>query len=101
MIKNLKKIKFLISKKQINSLAILAILLSIGMVLEIFCLAILVPTISLVLDPNYINGMETIKSSLLLIGLNDNSSIVFLVLATTLILYLFKQTINFENVMIE
>lgn len=90
MIKNLKKVKFLISKKQIKSLVILAILLSIGMVLEIFCLAILVPTISLVLDPNYINGMETIKSSLLLIGLNNNSSIVFLVLATTLILYLFK-----------
>ncbi|MBJ25225.1 MAG: hypothetical protein CMC91_03700 [Flavobacteriaceae bacterium] len=90
MINNLKKVKFLISKGQTKSLIILAFLLSIGMILEIFCLAILIPTISFVLDPNYINELEVVKSYLLSIGIIERNSIVFVVLATTVILYIVK-----------
>ena len=51
MISTLKKINFLITKRQRKGLVILTLLLFIGMFLEIFGLGILIPTISIILDP--------------------------------------------------
>ena len=51
MLSTLKKINFLITKRQRIGLVILTFLLFIGMFLEIFGLGILIPTISIILDP--------------------------------------------------
>jgi len=51
MLSTLKKINFLITQRQRIGLVILTFLLFIGMFLEIFGLGILIPTISIILDP--------------------------------------------------
>ena len=54
MISTLKKINFLITKRQRKGLVILTFLLFIGMVLEVFGLGILIPALSILLDPEMI-----------------------------------------------
>ena len=58
MLNTFKKINFLITKRQRIELVILTLLLFVGMVLEVFGLGILIPVISVILDP------ETIEKSL-------------------------------------
>ena len=54
MISTLKKINFLITKRQRKGLVILTLLLFIGMILEVFRLGILIPALSILLDPKMI-----------------------------------------------
>jgi ABC-type multidrug transport system fused ATPase/permease subunit len=54
MIEALRKINFLISKGQRKGLIILSFLLIIAMILEVFGLGILIPAISIILDPDAI-----------------------------------------------
>ena len=61
MMSLLKKLNFLITKRQRKGLAILTFLLFVGMILEVFGLGILIPAISLLLDPEMI-GKNSIIS---------------------------------------
>ena len=58
----IKKINFLVTKRQRKGLIILTLLLFIGMFLEIFGLGILIPGLSIVLDPEMIEKTPLIKS---------------------------------------
>ena len=58
----IKKINFLLTKRQRKGLIILTLLLFIGMFLEIFGLGILIPGLSIVLDPEMIEKTPLIKS---------------------------------------
>ena len=55
MLSTLKKINFLITKRQRKGLVILTLLLFVGMVLEVFGLGILIPTLSIILDSETID----------------------------------------------
>ena len=55
MLGEIKKINFLITKRQRLGLILLAGLLFIGMIMEVLGLGILLPVISIILDPEIIN----------------------------------------------
>ena len=56
MIKSIKKIKFLLNKNQIKSLVILSLLLVIGMIFEVFGLGIIIPFITIILNPEFLTS---------------------------------------------
>ena len=60
MLEILKKINFLITKGQRKRLIALVFLLFIGMILEIFGLGILIPILSLLLNPENIDNEFTL-----------------------------------------
>ena len=62
MIITLKKINFLITRRQRKGMIILTILLFIGMALEVFGLGILIPVISILIDPEMIEKTPLIVS---------------------------------------
>tara|TARA_B110000977_G_C11090040_1_gene496385 strand:- start:7635 stop:9359 length:1725 start_codon:yes stop_codon:yes gene_type:complete len=86
MISTLKKINFLITKRQRKGLIILTLLLFVGMILEIFGLGILIPTLSLILDSEMIEKTSYISSikSFLPVFSNQNFTILFLGVVTLL-----------------
>jgi len=90
MISTLKKINFLITKRQRKGLVKLTFLLFIGMILEIFGIGILIPTISILLDP------EMIQESIYLSSIRENfskfsdQSFVFLFLGFIVLIYFIK-----------
>ena len=90
MIIILKKINFLITKRQRIGLVILAFLLFIGMIFEVFGLGILIPALSILLDPNLIENTPILNS--LRIQFSDFSDLLFISLALSAIVfvYLFK-----------
>ena len=90
MIIILKKINFLITKRQRIGLVILAFLLFIGMIFEVFGLGILIPALSILLDPNLIENTPNLNS--LRIQFSDFSDQLFISLALSAIVfvYLFK-----------
>ena len=61
MINVLKKINFLLTKRQRKGLIVLALLLFFGMILEVFGLGILVPALSILLDPEHSNNLVLIS----------------------------------------
>lgn len=90
MISTLKKINFLITKRQRKGLVILTLLLFVGMVLEVFGLGILIPALSILLDPEMIE----INTSLLFIrsffSQLSNQNFIFLILVFIIIIYFLK-----------
>jgi len=60
MLSTLKKINFLITNRQRKGLVILTLLLFVGMILEVFGLGILIPAISILLDPEMIEKTPSI-----------------------------------------
>jgi len=54
MVNILKKINFLITKRQRKGFVILTLLLFVGMILEVFGLGILIPALSILLDPEIV-----------------------------------------------
>ena len=90
MIAELKKINFLITRRQRLGLVLLAILLLLGMVMEVFGLGILLPAITLILDPDIINKNEYFGSISDYLGLDSHLEFVFYFLAIVLIIYLIK-----------
>ena len=67
MIESINKIKLLLTKQQKLSLVYLSLLLVIGMFLEIFGLGLIIPLITIILDPELINdtyGIRQIKEYL-------------------------------------
>lgn len=62
MIITLKKINFLITKRQRTGLVVLTILLFIGMFLEIFGLGIIIPALSILIDPELIDKTPVLRT---------------------------------------
>ena len=90
MISTLKKINFLITKRQRKGLILLAILLLIGMVMEVFGLGILLPAITLILDPDVINNNELFASIFKILAIESHVNFIFYFLVVVFLIYLFK-----------
>ena len=90
MLSTLKKINFLITKKQRKGLVILTLLLFVGMILEVFGLGILIPALSILLDPEMIetNSKASFVRSFFLGYSNQN--FLFIVLGTIVTVYFLK-----------
>jgi len=90
MINLLKKINFLITKRQKKDLIIIILMLFIGMILEVFGLGVLLPALSILLDP------EMVEKTPLILYLKEffpnysYNNFVFLFLGTIVLVYLFK-----------
>ena len=52
MLETLKKIKYLITERQLKGLILISFLLFIGILLELFGLGLIIPIISILLDPD-------------------------------------------------
>lgn len=92
MLSTLKKINFLITKRQRKGLVILTFLLFIGMVLEVFGLGILIPAISIILDAETIEKSAFISSIRDLLSDYSNQSFTFLFLGAIVLVYFIKST---------
>ena len=90
MISTLKKINFLITKRQRKGLVILTLLLFVGMVLEVFGLGILIPAISILLDPEMIEKTPMITSIKNLFPNFSHQNFVIFFLGATVLLYFIK-----------
>ena len=90
MIAEIKKINFLITRRQRLGLVLLAILLLIGMLMEVFGLGILLPAITLILDPEVINKNEYFGFISSYLGLDNHLEFVFYFLGLVLFIYLIK-----------
>ena len=90
MLSTLKKINFLITKRQRKGLVILTLLLFVGMILEVFGLGILIPALSILLDPEMIetNSIVSFVRSFFLEYSNQN--FLFIVLGLLLSVYFLK-----------
>ena len=90
MLSTLKKINFLITKRQRKGLVILTLLLFVGMILEVFGLGILIPALSILLDPEMIetNSIASFVRSFFLGYSNQN--FLFIVLGTIVTVYFLK-----------
>ena len=108
MFNTLKKINFLVSKRQRKGLIILTMLLFLGMIFEILGLGILIPTLNIILDPETLNKtpiLFTLKRSFPEFSHNDFIyfflGIIFLIYLTKTMLLVFityKQNIFLNNV---
>lgn len=90
MLSVLKKINFLITKRQRIGLVILTFLLFIGMFLEIFGLGILIPTISIILDPEITDKTPFILTIRNFFSELSDLSFAFLFLGVLVFVYLIK-----------
>jgi ABC-type multidrug transport system fused ATPase/permease subunit len=90
MISTLKKINFLITKRQRKGLVILTLLLFVGMVLEVFGLGILVPAISILLDPEMMEKTPLISSIRNYFIEFSNQNFIFLFLGSIVVVYFVK-----------
>lgn len=89
MIQTLKKVYFLITKRQRKGLIILSILLFIGMGMEVFGLGVLIPAISIILDPEMIDRTQLIISIKSFLGFSQQNFILFF-LSTIVVVYFLK-----------
>ena len=92
MLSTLKKINFLITKRQRKGLVILTFLLFIGMVLEVFGLGVLVPAISIILNPETIEKSPFISPIRNFLSDFSNQSFTFLFLGAIVLVYFIKST---------
>ena len=90
MISTIKKINFLITKRQRKGLIILIFLLFIGMVLEVFGLGILIPAISILLDPKMIEKTPLISSIQNYFTEFSDQNFIFLFLGVIVLIYFVK-----------
>ena len=90
MLSTLKKLNFLITKRQRKGLVILTFLLFIGMIFEAFGLGILVPALSVLLNPELLESnryISTVKD--FLPNLSNQDFVIFFMLIIVLI-YIIK-----------
>ena len=90
MLSTLKKINFLITKRQRKGLVILTFLLFVGMILEIFGLGILIPGISIVIDPEMIEKTPLIASIKSLLPDFSHQNFILFFLGAIVLLYFIK-----------
>jgi len=92
MFKQLRKLNFLITKRQRKVLFILTVLLLIGMFFEILGLGILVPVISLILDPDFIQKYPEAERVMAFLGGISQREFTFLFMALVVLIYIVKTT---------
>ena len=90
MKKTLKKINYLINKRQRKGLVILTILLFVGMIFEIFGLGILIPFLTILLDPEMIESNLALSNVREIFSNFSNQQFLFLTLGFIVILYFLK-----------
>lgn len=90
MISTFKKINFLITKRQRKGLVILTLLLFVGMILEVFGLGILIPALSIILEPEMLEKTPFISSIRKYFPEFSNQNFIFLFLGTIVIVYFVK-----------
>ena len=90
MLSTLKKINFLITKRQRKGLVILTLLLFVGMVFEVFGLGILIPVLSILLNPEMIESNLAISNLREVFSNFSNQQFLFITLGFIVILYFFK-----------
>lgn len=92
MISILKKINFLVTKRQRKGLVILTIMLFTGMILEVFGLGILIPALSIILDPEIVEKTPLILQIRNYFSEFSDQSFVFLFLAAIVFVYIIKSS---------
>tara|TARA_A100001015_G_scaffold161094_1_gene179063 strand:- start:688 stop:2439 length:1752 start_codon:yes stop_codon:yes gene_type:complete len=90
MFEQIKKLNFLITKRQRKLLVILTVLLFIGMLFEVFGLGVLIPAISGVLDPNFFYKTPEIEPIIQFFGALSQTQFTFLFLGLVVLIYLLK-----------
>lgn len=90
MLSAIKKINFLITRRQRLGLLLLAFLLFIGMILEVIGLGILLPAITLILDPDTITKNKLVINILDFFQIENHQDFVFLFLFSIFLIYLIK-----------
>lgn len=90
MFEQIKKLNFLITKRQRQLLVILSVLLFIGMLFEVFGLGVLIPAISVVLDPNFFYKTPEIKPIVQFFGELSQTQFTFLFLGFVVLIYILK-----------
>ena len=85
MLETLKKIKYLITKRQFKGLILISFLLFTGISLELFGLGLIIPIISILLDPDQNENIPLFIKNLV-----KNENLVFLLLFFLVIIYLIK-----------
>ena len=90
MISTIKKINFLITKRQRKGLVILTFLLFVGMILEVFGLGILIPVLSLLLDPKIAEELTLLIYIQELLPEMSYQKFLYAFLLSIVALYLFK-----------
>lgn len=86
----IKKLRSIFSSSERIKLTILILLLFIGMILEIFGLGAIIPVISILIDPEYIEKSEIIKNIRYYLPEISNELFVFISLFLLVFLYIFK-----------
>ena len=86
----LKKINFLITKRQRRGLIILTLLLFVGMILEVFGLGILIPALSILLDPEMVDKTPLVTFIKNLLPEFSHHSFILFFLGTIVIIYFIK-----------
>ena len=90
MLSTLKKINFLITKRQRKGLVILTFLLFVGMILEVFGLGILIPVLSILSDPEMVEKTPLISTIRNYFSQLSDQSFIFLFLVAVVIVYFLK-----------
>tara|TARA_B110000003_G_scaffold247928_1_gene259291 strand:+ start:9191 stop:10921 length:1731 start_codon:yes stop_codon:yes gene_type:complete len=84
------KLSFIISKKNLKGLLFLSGFLLFGMILEILALAIILPTITTILEPNSIRENSFLTSLKEIINISDENHFIYFFLTTVILTYLIK-----------
>ena len=90
MISTLKKINFLITKRQRKGLVILIFLLFAGMIFELFGLGILLPVLTIITDPNLIDTNIYLVKFAEIFELEKHSDFIMFALISLIVFYLIK-----------
>jgi ATP-binding cassette, subfamily B, bacterial PglK len=92
MIETLRKINFLITKRQRKGLVYLTLLLFIGMVLEVFGLGILIPALTLLVDQQSYENIELLRFIRGLFSNVSHETFLIIFLLSIIVLYFIKTT---------
>lgn len=85
MLETLNKIKYLITKRQLKGLVLISFFLFIGILLELFGLGLIIPIISILLEPDL-----NLNTPPFITNLIKNENLIFLLLFFLVIIYLIK-----------
>ncbi len=90
MITSLKKINYLLTKSQKKSLINLSLLLIVGMFFEVFGLGIIIPLITVILDPELVNNSYHISTIKNFFGDITHEQFLLISLLSIIVVYLVK-----------
>jgi len=87
---SIKKINYLLEKKEKKQLFVLSILLLIGTFFEMLSLGILIPVIGLLVKPNLLNDYKFIKNIITSIGNPNQKELIIFGMLIIVLIYLIK-----------